>query len=56
MPRRRSNTARRRRMGVAEPPAHLAPRISGELTEAAERYDMSRLEAAAFATLGAPLV
>jgi uncharacterized protein len=55
-PFRRSSDARRRRIAVAEPPAHLAPRISGELAEAAERYDMSRLEAAAFASLGAPLV
>lgn len=54
-PFRRSSGARQRQMAVAEPPAHLAPRVSGELAEAAERYGMSKLEAAAFASLGVPL-
>jgi hypothetical protein len=55
-PFRRSSDARQRQMTVAESPAHLAPRVSGELAEAAERYGMSELEAAAFASLGVPLV
>jgi secreted PhoX family phosphatase len=54
-PFKRSSSARQRQMAVAEPPAHLAPRVSGELAEAAERYGMSKLEAAAFASLGVPL-
>jgi hypothetical protein len=42
-------------MAVAAPPEFMTPKISGELAEAAERYGMSKLEAAAFASLGVPL-
>ena len=52
----RQNRLRRRQMAHAAPPAHLGPRISGELREAAERYGMTGLEAAAFDRLGVPLV
>jgi uncharacterized protein len=55
-PFKRTSGARQRQMAAAEPPAHLAPRVSGELAEAAGRYGMSKLEAAAFASLGVPLV
>jgi uncharacterized protein len=48
---RRSST-RQRTMAVAAPPAHLAPRISGELAEAAQKFGMSPLEAAAYERLG----
>jgi uncharacterized protein len=50
-----SNAARQRRMAVAAPPKSMAPKIPGELAEAAERYGMGKLEAAAFASLGVPL-
>ena len=33
----------------------LRPRVSGELSEAAERYRMSEMEAAAYDRLGVPL-
>ena len=42
-------------MAVAAAPAHLAPSVSGEVAEAAERYGMGKLEAAAFVSLGIPL-
>ena len=48
---RRSST-RQRKMATAAPPAHLAPRVSGELAEAARKVGMSPLEAAAFDRLG----
>ena len=51
---RRSST-RQRKMAVAAPPAHMAPRVSGELAEAAQKFGMSPLEAAAFERLGVPL-
>ncbi len=51
---RRSST-RQRKMAVAAPPAHMAPRVSGELAEAARKFGMSDLEAAAFERLGVPL-
>ncbi|MBA3473212.1 MAG: DUF839 domain-containing protein [Rubrobacter sp.] len=51
----RRNAARQRQLAYAAPPAELAPRISGELAEAAERYGMSTLEAAAYDRLGVPL-
>lgn len=47
---------RRRQMSVAAPPIGLAPRISGELREAADRHRLSILEAAAFQRLGVPIV
>jgi uncharacterized protein len=51
----RRNSTRQRQMAVAAPPAHLAPQVSGELAEAADRYAMSTLEAAAFERLGVSL-
>jgi secreted PhoX family phosphatase len=51
----RQNRAGARMMAAAQPPAHYAPRISGELAEAAERYGLTPLEAAAFDRLGVPL-
>lgn len=49
------NAGRQRRMAAAAPPEFLAPKVSGELAEAAERHGMSALEAAAFDRLGASL-
>jgi uncharacterized protein len=54
-PFQRRNAARQRQMAVAAPPEFLAPKISGELAEAAERYGMSTLEAAAYDRLGVTL-
>jgi secreted PhoX family phosphatase len=51
----RRDTRGQRQMATAAPPAHLAPRISGELAEAAETYGMSKLEAAAYDRLGVRL-
>jgi secreted PhoX family phosphatase len=51
----RRNASRQRLMAVAAPPEMLAPRISGELAEAADRFGMSQLEAAAYDRLGVPL-
>jgi secreted PhoX family phosphatase len=44
--------ARQRQMAHADPPMELRPRVSGELSEAAERYVMSELEATAYDRLG----
>ncbi len=49
------SAAARRAMAFAAPPAHLAPTMSGELLEAAERYGISPLTAAAYARHGVPL-
>jgi secreted PhoX family phosphatase len=49
------DASRQRMMAHAEPPKSLRPEVSGELSEAAERYGMSELEAAAFDRLGVPL-
>ncbi len=54
-PFRYQNTARQQQMSYAAPPEEFAPRISGELAEAAGRYGMSNLEAAAYDRLGVPL-
>lgn len=43
------------RMAIAAPPARLAPKVSGELAEAAEKHGMTKLEAAAFDRLGVSL-
>jgi hypothetical protein len=43
------------KMAVAAPPAHLAPQVSGELAEAANKFGMSQLEAAAYDRLGVKL-
>jgi uncharacterized protein len=51
----RYSERRQRRMAVAAPPQELAPRVSGELAEAAQRYGLGTLEAAAYASLGVPL-
>jgi secreted PhoX family phosphatase len=50
------DATRQRQMAVAAPPKSMAPRVSGELAEAAGRYGMSTLEAAAFERLGVSLV
>jgi hypothetical protein len=55
-PFRRSDTKRQQQMAVATPPEFIRAKISGELAEAAARYGVSELEAAAFASLGLPLV
>ncbi len=49
------NSGRARQMAAADPPARFAPRIDGQLAEAAERHGMSRLEAAAYDRLGVQL-
>ena len=49
------DVARQRRMALAEPPEDLAPKVSEELSEAAEKNGMSNLEAAAFDRLGVPV-
>ena len=54
-PFRYRNASRQARMSVAAPPEELAPRVSGELAEAANRYGIGTLEAAAFDRLGVPL-
>jgi uncharacterized protein len=51
----RRNSTRQRKMAVAAPPAHLAPQVSGELAEAAGKFGMSPLEAAAYDRLGVRL-
>jgi secreted PhoX family phosphatase len=50
------NVARRRQMSAAAPPPPLAPMISGELREAADRHRLTVLEAAAFHRLGVPIL
>ena len=42
-------------MAVASPPAQLVPQVSGELAEAASKFGMSPLEAAAYYRLGVRL-
>jgi uncharacterized protein len=54
-PFRRTNSKRQRQMAVAAPPEFMAPVVSGELAEAAEKFGMSNLEAAAYQSLGVPL-
>jgi len=51
----RANRAGGRLMAAAAPPPQYAPRLSGELLEAAERNGLTPLEAAAFDRLGVPL-
>ena len=50
-----SNAARQRQMAVAAPPKSMAPKISGELAEAAQKFGLSNLEAAAYESLGVSL-
>jgi hypothetical protein len=45
-----------RHMSFAAPPRALAPYISGELREAADRLKIGVLEAAAFHRLGIPIL
>jgi secreted PhoX family phosphatase len=52
----RHNRARQRLMAHAAPKTQYSPRISGALAEAAERHNLTRLEAAAFDRLGVPLL
>ena len=47
-PFRDRNARRQARMSVAAPPKELAPRVSGDLAEAVNKYGMGTLEAAAF--------
>jgi len=54
-PFRYRNFSRQARMSAAAPPQEFAPRVSGELAEAAGRHGMGTLEAAAFDRLGVPL-
>ena len=49
------NRGRQRQMAHADPPAHLAPLVSAELAEAAQRHGLSRWEAAAYDRLGVTL-
>ncbi|MDP9379323.1 MAG: PhoX family protein [Chloroflexota bacterium] len=49
------NPMRQRQMASAAPPAHLAPMLSSDLVEAAQKYGLSYLEAAAYDRLGVPL-
>lgn len=51
----RRSATRQRQMAHASPSAALAPHISGELAEAAAKFGMSPLEAAAYDRLGGPL-
>jgi secreted PhoX family phosphatase len=55
-PFKNGDTRRQRQMAVAAPPEFMAPEISGELAEAASLYGMTPLEAAAYNSLGVPLV
>jgi secreted PhoX family phosphatase len=50
------SAARQRQMSFAAPPPGLAPYLSGELREAADRQSISVLEAAAFHRLGVPIL
>jgi secreted PhoX family phosphatase len=52
----RQNRERQRVMARAAPANEYSPKISGELAEAAQRYGLSQLEAAAYERLGVPLV
>jgi secreted PhoX family phosphatase len=49
------SAARQRQMAVAAPPESMAPQVSGELAEAARKFGMSNLEAAAYDRLGVSL-
>jgi hypothetical protein len=46
---------RTRRLAAASPPRRFAPRLSGELGEAARRHGLTELEAAAYERLGVAL-
>jgi secreted PhoX family phosphatase len=51
-----ASAARRSQMSFAAPPAALAPFISADLRDAADRFNLSILEAAAFHRLGVPIL
>ena len=51
----RRSLTRQMKMATAAPPTHLAPQVSGELAEAARKFGMSNLEAAAYSRLGVSL-
>jgi uncharacterized protein len=55
-PFKQRDTKRQTQMAVAAPPESMMPEVSGELAEAATRYGMSLLEAAAYDRLGVSLV
>ena len=55
VPRERKLRSRQRQMAVAAPPESMMPVVSDELAEAATRYGMSPLEAAAYDRLGVSL-
>jgi secreted PhoX family phosphatase len=54
-PFQQSSASRQRQMALAAPPQGFGPRISDGFAEAAGRYGLSPLEAAAFERLGVPL-
>jgi uncharacterized protein len=54
-PFKQRDTKRQTQMAVAAPPEFMRPEVSGELAEAAERFGMSQLEAAAYDRLGVSL-
>jgi secreted PhoX family phosphatase len=49
------SVTRQQQMAVAAPPKSMAPKVSGELAEAASKFGMSPLEAAAYERLGVSL-
>jgi len=55
-PFKQRDTKRQTEMAVAAPPESMTPEVSGELADAAERFGMSPLEAAAYERLGVSLV
>ena len=54
-PFKQRDTRRQTQMAVAAPPKSMTPKISGELAEAAAGLGMTRLEAAAYSSLGVSL-
>jgi secreted PhoX family phosphatase len=52
----RQNREQQRVLARATPRTEYSPKISGELADAADRYGLTRLEAAAYDRLGVPLV
>ena len=52
----RRTPRRRYQLSQATPPSHLAPSVSGDLLEAAARYGLSPLAAAAYHRFGVPLI
>lgn len=55
-PFKKPSASRKGQMSFAAPPSFLAPYVSGELREAADRHRLSVLEAAAFHRLGVPIL